>query len=392
MKSSQIFLYMSLWALHGGAPGLGLFAFDADTGEIEFLRLLDDRHSFGCSLIDPEKRMLYLCNEDDLAAETGYHTGRVYGFQIDPQTGAVEERFRRDTFCPFPDYLNFSADGRFLIVPHHSDAASVTTIQRDGNRNYVPVTRYMDSAIDLFSMTEDGVIDGLADVKKHSFPQRTVDYEGAVTIPHPHCAVRSPSGKLFAVCDKGDGHIYLYKIDEDAGQLTLLSKTMTDVPLSEPRYCAFHPTLPYLFVNHEHTGHGRMIVSAFRYDENGQLWPIGKVDCLPPSAKAYCGQGFCISPDGKFLYNQLSGYNAIVVLGIDQTTGQLSVLQRVPIEGPQPRCCALSPDGRFLVCGCLSGEIAVYAVGGDGLLTPTMNRAFLKGSAYLTFFDPHKCG
>lgn len=389
MESNKIFLYMSRWALHGGAPGLGLFSFDTETGEIQLLRQLDDSRSFGPSLIDREKKILYICNETNLSAETGYDTGRIYGFRIDPRDGSVEELFHRDTFCPFPDYVNLSADGRYMIVPHHSWAGSITTIERDGDGKFHPVVRYMDSAIDLFTVKDDGTVDELVDVRKHTFTQRTTDYEGRVTIPHPHCAVRSPSGNLFAVCDKGDGHIYIYTIDEEANQLRLLFRTMTDVPLSEPRYCAFHPTLPYLFVNHEHTGHGRMIVSAFRYDEDGTLTPINKVDCLPPEAKANCAQGFCISPDGTHLYNLLNGYDAVAVLAIDQDTGAISLVQQVAVVGGHPRNCALSPDGRFLITTCLRGEIAVYAVGADGLLTPTEHKAFLHGSAYINFFDPH---
>lgn len=390
MQSSKLFLYMSLWGEHGGAPGLGLFTFDTATGEIALVRQLDDRRSFGPSLIDPNRNILYICNETNLVNEVGYDTGRIYGFSIDPDSGELKELFHQETLCPFPDYVNFSADWKYMIVPHHSHASSITTIEKDASGNYVPVVRYMDSAIDLFSMKEDGCIDKLVDVKKHSFSQRTTDYQGKVTIPHPHSAVRSPSGKLFAVCDKGDCHIYLYEIDDEKQQLKPLSRTMTDVPLSEPRYCAFHPTLPYLFVNHEHSGHGKMTVSAFRYDEDGQLEPINKVDCLPPNTAANCGQGFCISPDGKHLYNLLNGYNAVVVLDIDQESGQISVKQRLPVAGANPRTCALSPDGRYLITTCLTGEIAVYAVSADGTLCATEHNAFLLGSAYITFYDPHK--
>ena len=128
-----------------------------------------------------------------------------------------------------------------------------------------------------------------------------------------------------------------------------------------------------------------MMVSAFRYDEDGSLELINKVDCLPPEAKANCGQGFCISPDGTHLYNQLNGYNAMVVLAVDQQTGAIEVKQRIPIEGAKPRTCAMSPDGRFLLTTCITGEVAVYAVGEDGCLTKTEHGTFLRGSAYITF-------
>lgn len=111
--------------------------------------------------------------------------------------------------------------------------------------------------------------------------------------------------------------MYLYTVDTETEELKLLSRTMSAAPLSESRYCAFHLTKPFFFVNHEHSAHGKMLVSAFRYSEDGTLTPINKVDCLPEGTSADCRQGFCISNDGKYLYNLLNGYNAVAVLSID---------------------------------------------------------------------------
>ena len=390
MDNHKIYLYMSRWAFHGGAPGLALFSFDTRTGQLEFLRHLNETLSLDPTYLDEEKKILYICNEANLVEETGYDTGRVYAYRIDPADGTLTELFRQETYCPYPDYINFTPDKKYMIVPHHSWATGITSIEKDAQGNYVPVPRWMDSAIDLFRMKPDGTIDKLVDVRKHCFDRRTKDYENKVTVPHPHCAVRSPSGKLFAVCDKGDCHVYLYTVDPETEQLKLLSRTMSDAPMSESRYCVFHPTKPYLFINHEHSAHGKMMVSAFRYDEDGNLTLINKVNCLPEGVRADCGQGFCISKDGKYLYNLLNGYNAVAVLRIDQDSGEISVIQQIPVEGTHPRICALSPDGRFLITTCLAGEIAVYQVGEDGLLTRTEHSAHLRGSAYITFFDPHK--
>lgn len=385
MKQSDIYLYMSLWGEHGGEPGLALFSFDTENGAISLIRKLDDSRSFGPTVIDREKNIFYVCNETNLEPELGYDSGRIYGFCMNPETGALTELFRRETYCPFPDYIGLSADRKYMIVPHHSHARSVTTIEKDVSGNYAPVVRYMDSAVELFTMKDDGTIDALVDVRKHSFSQRTTDYQGKVTIPHPHCAVCSPSGKLFAVCDKGTGKLYLYTIDREVNKLKLLSETLTDERLSEPRYCVFHPSKPYLYVNHEHSAHGRMMVSAFRYDEEGQVTFLNKVDCLPKGETANCGQGFCMSLDGKYIYNQLNGYNSIAVLEVDQEDGSIRLKQNVAIEGAKPRNCSLSPDGRFLISACISGEIAVYKVENNGYLTLTPHKTFMPGSAYIQF-------
>ena len=110
MDKNKIYLYISRWAFHGGAPGLGLFSFDTQTGELEFLRHLNETVSLDPTYLDEEKKILYICNEANLVEETGYDTGRVYAYRIDPEDGSLEELFRQDTYCPFPDYVNFTPD------------------------------------------------------------------------------------------------------------------------------------------------------------------------------------------------------------------------------------------------------------------------------------------
>ena len=391
MERDQIFIYVSGWGLHGGAPGLGLFTFNTRTGAVEFVKMISTGTSFNCSMVDRKRNILYVCNEEDLYRETGYNTGRIYGFSLDPATGDATELFRWDTFCPNPSYLNTTADGRYMVVSHHSMFSTATRVEKDAQGRFVPVTYYQDSTVEVFPVLEDGTLGDLANVKAHTFTGPMKDFAGKPTVPHPHCVVRSPSGKLLAVCDKGDGCVYLYTVDSATGELHLCNRYPTEEPGSEPRYCAFHPTLPYLFVNHEHTAHGRMPVTAFRYTEEGELTPVGKADCLPEGTVVEGPhkeqQGFCISPDGRFLYNVIHGLDSVAVFAIDQETGGITRIQNAPIEGNWPRGCALSPDGRFLLTACLvGGEIAVYKVNEDGTLNFTGHTAQMKGCAYFSFF------
>ena len=95
MDKNKIYLYTSRWASHGGAPGSALFSFDTQTGELEFLRHLNETISLDPTYLDQETKILYICNEANLVEETGYDTGRVYGYRIDPETGNLEELFHR---------------------------------------------------------------------------------------------------------------------------------------------------------------------------------------------------------------------------------------------------------------------------------------------------------
>ena len=106
------------------------------------------------------------------------------------------------------------------------------------------------------------------------------------------------------------------------------------------------PQKPHLYVYHKHTAHGQITVSAFRYDEKGQLTPISKVNNIPEGKTANCGQGFCMSRDGKCIYNQLNGCNTICVLEENEAVGSVVIRQHAEIKGAKPRNRNLSPDGR----------------------------------------------
>ena len=393
MGINQIYMYVSQWAFKLGEPGISLFSFNVETGEIQFLRQLNDTISSGCSLTDQARRLLYLCNECDLFPETPYSTGRVFCFSIDPETGGLTEVSRADTFSPFTSYLSTDPEKKYLMVSNHSMNNYATTVERSDDGSFRPVLHHHDSLVNLFELNPDGSIGRLIDIAKHTDDGHLhLSLLGKPTIPHPHCVMRSPSGKFYACCDKGDGHLYMYTIAD--GKLKLLSRTLTHTEGSEPRYCSFHPTLPYLYVNHEHTPDDRITMTTFRYEENGQLTKMQTCYADPtgfePKEAHRQQQGMCISPDGKYVYTQAHGYDLLIVFAVDEHTGLLEQIQTMPIDGIWPRSLNLSPDGKFLINCCLDGTILVYRREEDGTLTDTGHRGFCKGSGYVSFFDPHR--
>ena len=385
----KMHLYISRWSFKIGAPGLSLFAFDGETGEMTFVRHLDESLSLGCSMVDREKQVLYVVNECDLFPETPMNTGRVYSYKIDPQSGNLTLLNRQETWCPFTSYVNTDATGQYLVTSNHSWPNFITKLERDETGQIRPVVSHTDSIVNLFRLNEDGSIGAMLDYYRHPTDGKLhLSLLGRPHIPHPHCMMRSPSGKLFACCDKGDGHLYLYTIE--SGHLALLSRTLTDTPHSEPRYCMFHPTLPYLYINHEHTPGDRLTMTAFRYTEDGQMTKIGAYyedmegfEAKEPHRQM---QGMTITPDGRFVYTQAHGYNRILAFRVDEQNGALQSIGSFPISGQWPRALSMSPDGKFLINCCLGGEITVYRVEQDGTLTDTGHGATLKGASYASFF------
>jgi 6-phosphogluconolactonase len=296
------------------------------------------------------------------------------------------ELFHADTYCPNPAYVTTDSAGKYMVVANHSVSGAMAKIEKNEAGLYRPRLIYPDAPVELFSLNESGSVCELLDIKKHA-----EDGAPRTGRTHPHCAVFSPSEDVLAVCDKGDGHVYLYAVDKPANALRLLSKTLTDVPGASPRYCVFHPTNPYFAVNHERMKDNRLIVSSFHYTPDGRVTRVDTVDVLPenhiiPQREHYEQQGLCISSDGKYIYTLMNGPGMIGVISMDGRTGALRVIQRVKLEGEWPRGIALAPGGGFVVTCCLvSGDIRSFAIGSDGTLTETRYRAKLRGASYISF-------
>lgn len=391
----KVYLYASLWKEHGGAPGLGVIEFDPETGTLSPPRKLNEEISFNCSKVSKKQRLLYVSNETDQQEATSHRTGRIYGFRLNGSDGNVKEAFHRDTWCPNPSYLNLDPTGKYMIVAHHSTMDRVTQIVLGEDGAYRPVDIWNDSTVELFRVKDDGSLGDLVDVVKHVPDHPIKDRMGRPGNCHPHCAVFSPSGKWLAVCDKGDGYVYLYSIDYKRERLVLGGKYMTDTDGAAPRYCAFHPTLPYLYINHEHAFQGKHIVSVFRYWEDGRMERIQSCNAVPedyvPQHDHYEQQGFCIDDQGTYLYTILNGHNSVGVFKIDQETGRIALIQNAPIEGKWPRGGVISPDGRFFLTSCLaSGDIASYTIGSDGRLTATGASVKMQGCSYMSFYVPEE--
>lgn len=385
MDSSSVFMYVSSWAplKENGVSGLDVYLFDCGNGALSHVSRVLEGTNCNMSFADEDRHMLYVLDEaKKLPALRAGGGGRVLAFRLNPETGIPSEAGATATFCPQPSFAALDATGEYMVVANHSSTSVVCKAVKDAFGEVRLEVLCDDSLIDLFSMNTDGTIKKLVDVAYHygSGPKHFH--------PRPHSAVRSPSGKLFAVCDKGNDKIYFYQIDRENQMLKLSAAPYQDTPGSSPRYCVFHPSLPYLFVNHE----GNTVIESFRYDEDGTLTFISAVEICPTGAGAAWDkaeqQGLTISSDGTYIYDLIHGPDVVAVLQVDEAEGTLSVKQLQPASGKWLRGCALSPDGAFLVTACVTdGVIEVFRVAPDGTLNPTGFRAEQPAAAYITFYS-----
>ncbi len=382
----KMYVYISSWKEHGGALGLGLYEFDRKTGALSFKKMIDTEESFNCSYINQKKNLMYVCNEVVHFQGEPTNSGRIFVYRLNPESGEAKEIYRKTTFCPNPAWVTEDDSSCYMLVAHHSSPSGVARLVEKGAEGYEPVCIYNEADVQMYELDEYGIPRRLLDNKKH------VKNEQTGLCSHPHCAVISPSGNLVAVCDKGDGYLYLYKIDKAAKRLELLNRVLTDVIGASPRYSIFHPTEPLLFVNHEKAINGKLNVSVFRYDETGGLERTCVADALPdgyviPEGIHHEQQGFCMHPSGKYLYTLMNGPNSVGVFCVDEKEGRITRIQNVAVEGVRPRGLSISPEGEFLLTGCLvSGDIAVYKIQEDGTLEKTVHKAVQRGASYMTFY------
>ena len=384
--SKSNFVYISSWdKMSDGSRQFGItgYRFDAETGDLHRIDTAEPGALFNVTCFDKKRGVLYALNEEnDLPGLRGGGGGRIFAFRVDPDSGKLTELCRKATWCPSPSYLSLDRSGRFLIVSNHGSKAAVTKIRQDAFGNYYPVIEHDDAVVELFSLKEDGEIDRLLDVVKHygSGPEKRQ------TIAHPHSVVMSPSGKLFAVCDKGNDTVRMYGLDAEKGKLILPKHIYYHEPGSLPRYCLFHPEKPWFYQNNENSRE----FFAFRYSEEGELEKIGVCDVVGSDCemqeRILEQQGLVMDARGKYIYNVVRGPNVVCVLEIDRQTGGVKPVQQQKIDGKWPRACALSPDGKFLLVCCIeSGEVIVFSVGEDGRLSETGKRCLHKNAAFAKF-------
>ena len=386
--SGKTFVYISSWAKGPGSPGahgLSGYEFHTQTGDLRWIETIEEDVLFNVTYFDRTRGVLYALEEaNDLPGLRGGGGGRVFVFQIDPGSGRLRKIGCTPTWCASPCYLSLDQSGSFLLVSHQGSYAAVTKIGVDAQGSYYPVVERDDAAVELFEVHPDGTLGRLLDVDK----RRGGGPEKRQVHARPHTAVMSPSGKLFAVCDKGNDTVSMYMLDQETGKLIRPRHIHQHEPGLLPRYCVFHPEKPWFYHNTESNG----VIYSFTYQENGQLLETGAYPAVPADCemreKTLEQQGLVISRDGRYIYDIVRGPNLAVVLEVDQTDGSLKTVCRQPIAGRWPRGCALSPDGRFLLVCCLdSGEVIEFAAGPDGRLHDT-GKAYSNHAAAYAIFCP----
>jgi 6-phosphogluconolactonase (cycloisomerase 2 family) len=199
----------------------------------------------------------------------------------------------------------------------------------------------------------------------------------------PGAVAISPDTKHLYVVNLGPDTVTAFNI-ETAGALTLIpsaggNTNPVAVNGADPASIAIVQSGKFLYVANS----GSNDVTAFSIGATGLLSRIAPsgANANPISTGGTVPKGVAISPNGSFLYVANSGSDNLTVFQIG-ANGLLTLVpptgsntNPAPVGGTTPNALMFSLDSRFLYSVNGGGNVSVFTIGSDGLLTLVPNSA-----------------
>ncbi len=347
------FVYFGTDTLRGTSKGIYVSRFDPTTGHLTSPTLATPciRPSWFAVGFSGKRRVLYVCNEGDGPQAT------ISSFAIDA-TGALHPLNQVTSVAPGACYLSVDATGQSVFIADYSGSTVATyRIQPDGSLSQ-PVERL--------------------DFKDARFGH-TGPSHARQDASHPHCAMLTPDDRFLLVNDLGNDTITTFPVDASTAKLGP-PHVHERRPGSGPRHLAFHPNGRWIYAVNELDNHvDQLLLNTTRGDiahgfpPQALLTDTGHtISTLDPGFHGTnTAAEIAIAPSGRFIYVSNRGEDSLVVFTIDDTTGALTVLQRISCGGKAPRHFTLDPTGNWLICGNQdSATVTVFARNqGTGHLT-----------------------
>jgi len=335
----------------------------------------------------------------------------IYGYQFDPQSGALTRV--NSIKSTNPSFLAIDRSKRYLYAVNEvgeylgkpSGGVSAYVIERpnlnlrllneqatqgadpchlsvDSKRKVLLVANYTGGNVSVLPIRPDGTLGMVMDVKQHEGSGPKEQQKG----PHAHCIMLDRNERYAFASDLGIDKVMIYRFDRATGKLRPAQQPFAELKSGAgPRHLTFHPNGKYFYVIDELDS----TMTVFGYDErNGTLTHIDTVSTLPSdfSGTSYCADVH-VSQSGKFLYGSNRGHNSIVVFEIDPRTGKLKVVQHISTAGDWPRNFTIDPSGAFLlVANQRSDNVVTFSIDpGTGQLKPTGHNESIPSPVCLRF-------
>ncbi len=355
----------------GNGRGIHVFQVNRATGEMTPAGIHEMGTSPSCLALSATGTRLYCANETDRVGEK--KEGTVSAFSIDPLDGRLT---LLNTVCSGgagPTYVSIHPSGRFLLVANYfGGSVAVLPILPDGR---------LGNATDIKNDTGR-----IGPTKATNAPPGSFAFSGHDRT-HAHMIQADPSGRFVLHVDLGLDQIFVWKFDEQTGELTPGELPAVSLPAGDgPRHFHFHPNGRWFYSIQEE---GSTIV-LFDYDaQAGRLAARQTVSTLPPG---FAGSNFCseilVSADGQFVYAGNRLHDSIGIFSVGPN-GDLTFKGEEWTRGNYPRSFNFDPTGQFLYCCNQRGDnIAVFQVNRQtGGLTFTGHYTPVGNPSSIVFLD-----
>lgn len=302
---------------------------------------------------------------------------KIVTFERDTMTGTLTRR--HETRCPAePAFLSVSWDRKTLFASYRSSGQlasfriepstgrlkSISVVEGGADPAYLLADRTNRYLLSAYYQANKVTVHKLgADGSIGNTPLQTIG-----TAEKAHGLVLDTRNLLVFVPHTGANRVFQFRFNQQNGQLTASKPPFVSTPDEDhPRHIALHPSDRWAYVSNE-AGDS---IGVFAVDRNaGTLRRIQTLSTIPKdfdgsrNATARCEMTY----DGRFVYVANRGHDSIAGFAIDQNSGKVKSLGRVPTE-KTPRSFTISRDDRFLyAAGQSSGRIAAFRIQKNGTL------------------------
>lgn len=282
--------------------------------------------------VNPHLPVLYAVDDDNA------HEGSITAYAVDRGTGALTKVNAVETGGNGSTYLGLDIPSMTLFSANYAS----------GSVSSIPVNA-------------DGSLGALVSTIKEtgSGPNRRQ------ASAHAHSAAVDPSGQYALVPDLGADRVFVYGFDRATHALSqadaVNSHAFVVPPGSGPRHLAFGQNGQFVYVLTELSAE----LMVLRWDASQAH--LSLVQSVPTTSEEFqgvkSGAELALSPDGRFIYVENRGENALVVYRVNPDSGELTLVQRTPAGGQKPWGFGIDPSGKWLlVANQQSGTVNVFSI------------------------------
>jgi 6-phosphogluconolactonase (cycloisomerase 2 family) len=355
----------------GNGRGIHIFQVNRATGAMTPAGIYEMGTSPSCLAHNASGTRLYSANETDRVGAG--KEGTISAFAINRADGKLELLNTVPSGGAGPTFVSIHPSGKFLLVANYfGGSIAVLRILQNG---------HLGTATDVKNDAGE-----VGPTRATNAPPGSFAFSGHDRT-HAHMIQADPAGRFVMHADLGLDKIFIWKFDEQKGQLSATEPPAISLPPGDgPRHFHFHPSGRWFYSIQEE---GSTIV-LFDYDAaNGRLTPRQTISTLPPG---FAGSNFCseilVSTDGRFVYagNRLHDSVGIFAIG---DSGTLTYVGEEWTRGNYPRSFNFDPTGQFFYCcNQRADNVAVFRADREtGRLHFTGNYTTVGNPSIIVFLD-----